>query len=218
MSFHILTCPQRSPEWHAARCGKLTGSRVDEMLTQPRKGATESVTKRDLRIQLACELLTGIPQDEGYVNGDMRRGIEKEAAAIAAYEAASGLIVRRTGFLAHDSLRTGCSLDGHVGDFAGTVEVKCPKSATHLEYLRARTVPTEYMRQITHHLWMTGAAWSDFISFDDRFPLPLRLLRIRVTRESVDLAAYELALRAFLSEVEQEVASIHRLMEEAVAA
>lgn len=218
MSFHILTCPQRSPEWHAARCGKLTGSRVDEMLTQPRKGATESVTRRDLRIQLACERLTGAPQDDEYLSGPMRRGIEKEAAAVAAYEAASGLIVRRTGFLAHDTLATGCSLDGHVGDFAGTVEVKCPKSSTHLEYLRARTVPTDYLRQITHHLWMTGAQWADFVSFDDRFPPALRLLRIRVARESVDLAAYELALRGFLSEVEQEYAAITRLMDEAVAA
>jgi hypothetical protein len=148
----------------------------------------------------------------------MRRGIEKEAAAVAAYEAATGLIVRPTGFLSHDTLPVGCSLDGHIGDFTGTLELKCPKMATHLDYLRAKTVPTEYLRQITHHLWVTGAQWADFVSFDDRFPVPLRLTCVRVQRADVDLHAYELAMRLFLQEIEDECAAIHQLMEQAVAA
>lgn len=217
MSVTIVTCEQRSPEWYAARCGRLTSSRVDEMLTNPRKGATESITRRDLRIEIACERLTGFPHDtgNGFRSDEMRRGMEKEPDAIRAYEAATGLIVKHTGFLQHDTLPVGCSLDGHVGDFTGIVEVKCPKMATHYEYLREKAVPTEYLRQITHHLWISGAQWADFVSYDDRFPLALRLLRIRVHRADVDLKAYELAVSLFLAEIDRECGAILGLIQKA---
>lgn len=185
------------------------------MLTNPRKGQTESVTRRDLKILLACERLTGMPQDDDYQSADMRRGIEKERAAVLAYEAATGLMVRHSGFLRHNDLRIGCSLDGHVGEFTGILEVKAPKSATHLEYLRTKEVPIDYMRQITHNLFVSGAQWADFVSFDDRFPRQLQLLVIRVQREHLDLKAYELLLRMFLAEVDREYEAINSLIEKA---
>jgi predicted phage-related endonuclease len=147
----------------------------------------------------------------------MRRGVELEADAIRAYEASTGLMVRHTGFLAHDTLPIGCSLDGHVGEFVGLIEVKCPKRATHLEYLRTREVPEEYQRQITHNLFVSGAQWADFVSYDDRFPAPLRLLRLRVRREDVDLEAYELILRVFLADIDRECDAILGLIEQAAA-
>lgn len=217
MSFSILACEQRSPEWRQARCGLVTSSRIDDMLANARKGSPESVRRRDLRIQLALERLTGVPDDDDYQSADMRRGIAKEAEAVRAYEAATGLMVRHSGFLKYAGLPIGCSLDGHVGDFDGFIEVKAPKRATHWEYLQTREIPEEYRRQITHSLFITGAQWADFVSFDDRFPRPLHLLRIRVKREDVDLKAYELLLRMFLSEVGRELDAITALMEKAAA-
>jgi putative phage-type endonuclease len=168
VSFTIINAEQRSPEWFAARLGRLTGSRAADMLSTIKTG--EAAARRDLRMQLVCERLTNTLQEDAFINAAMQRGIDCEPLAFNAYEARTGNVAVRTGFLAHDDYLIGCSLDGHVGNFAGIVEMKCPKSATHLRYLRANVVPSDYLPQITHNLWVTGAEWCDFLSFDDRFP------------------------------------------------
>jgi predicted phage-related endonuclease len=209
MTFTVINAPQRSPEWFAARLGRLTGSRAGDMLATIKSG--EAAARRDLRTQLVCERLTGTVQEEPFINAAMQRGIDCEPLAFAAYEAHTGQVVERTGFLAHTDLMAGCSLDGHIGDFVGLIECKCPKSATHLKYLRGKVAPIEYAPQITHNLWITGAEWCDFVSFDDRFPPELSLFVARVNRADVDLKAYELAARLFLSEVDKEVDTLRGL-------
>lgn len=212
----VLDITQRTPEWHLARVGRLTGTGAKELFAKGRSGA-EAVGRRDLRIRLALERLTGQPQEDGYVNAAMQRGVDKEPEAIAAYEARTGLTVWPVGFLQHDDLLAGCSPDGTVSDVSGLIEAKCPKSATHLEYLRAGAVPPEYMPQVTHNLWISGAAWCDFVSFDDRFPADLQLVIHRVKREAVDMAGYEALATAFLAEVDREWDAI-QLLRKGVAA
>jgi hypothetical protein len=204
---------QKSPEWFSVRAGRLTGSAAADMLASV-KTKGEAASRRDLRLRLVVERLTGIPQDDGtgYVNAAMQRGIDKEADAIAAYEAATGLLVRRTGFLAHDDLMAGCSLDGDVDDFTGIVEVKCPKSSTHLATYKSREVPPCHMPQIVHNCWISGATWCDFVSFDDRLPVELSLFHTRVF--APDVAAYELMARQFLSECDAEFESINALRQQ----
>lgn len=208
-AFSIVTAEQRSPDWFTARLGRLTGSRAADMLATIKTG--EAAARRDLRIQLAVERLTQTVQEDGFVNAVIQRGIDLEPAAFAAYEVETGNVAYRTGFLAHDTLAIGCSLDGHVGDFAGILECKCPKSATHLKYLRANTVPTDYLPQITHNLWVSGADWCDFLSFDDRFPSSHQTFLFRVSRSSVDIDGYAAKALAFLAEVEAEVAAVKGL-------
>lgn len=208
----VLAIDQRTDAWHQARLGRLTGSRAANMLAKIKTG--EAAARRDYRIDLACERLTGFPADaNGFVSKEMQRGIDCEPAAFALYEALTGAVVRRTGFVQHDDVMAGCSLDGDVGNLTGIIELKCPKSATHLRYLRAGVVPPDYLAQVTHNLWVTGAAWCDFASFDDRFPLELQLFRVRVHCGDVDLAAYELAARAFLADVDADVAAVRALVE-----
>lgn len=204
MNFAICDAEQRSPEWFAARAGRATGSRASDILAKIKSG--EAAARRDYRMQLAIERITGKPLDDGgFVSKDMQRGIDCEPLALAAYEADTGNIVERTGFLIAPDVMAGCSLDGSVDNFAGIIEVKCPKTATHAGYLRSRTIPADYMAQITHNLWVSEAAWCDFVSFDDRMPEGLQYLRIRVERASVNMKAYEDALLAFLAEVDAEV-------------
>lgn len=198
---------QRTPEWFALRCGRLTGSCAADMLATIKSG--EAAARRDLRLRLVCERLTGIAQEDGYVNGAMQRGIDCEPLARAAYEAHTGLLVSEVGFLAHDELLAGCSPDGLVED--GLLEVKCPKSATHLRYLRQTHVPPEYLPQVLHTLWVSGAAWCDFVSWDGRFPAPLDFVVRRVVSTDVDLRAYELTVRLFLREVEAELDQVRGL-------
>ena len=205
----ILDIAQRSPEWYQARVGMFTASRAADMMATIKTG--EAAARRDLRVQLVVERLTGQPQDDGYINAAMQRGIDKEADAFAAYEALTGNLARPVGFVAHDTLRAGCSPDGLVGD-DGLLELKCPKSATHLAYLRAKTLPKDYLYQLQHAMWITGARWADFLSFDDRFPSELQVFHVRVTRNETDIAAYEVMARAFLSEVERELEAVQALM------
>jgi len=207
----ILDCLQRSPEWFAARAGRLTGSVAADILGKLRSGG-ESAARRDLRIQLAVELLTGTPMEQtGFTSAAMQRGIDVEPIARGAYEARTGNIVRTTGFVIRDDLMVGCSLDGDIRAFEGILEIKCPKSATHCGYLKEQRLPPEYLAQVTHNLWITGAQWCDFVSWDDRMPPGLEYFSIRVPRDTSALAAYEVEVRKFLTEVESEVGQLRNL-------
>ncbi len=201
---------QRSAEWHALRCGKVTGSCAPAILAVRKRGSGELAVRRDLRQRLVVERLTGLAVDEvPYKGKDLQHGIDAEPDAFAEYEAVTGEIASRVGFVAHDDLEAGCSPDGYIGNWEGILELKCPASTTHLEYVRAGVIPDEYFGQLLHALWITGAAWADFCSFDPRMQAKhLRLFRRRLERADVDLNAYELAVRLFLDEVEAEVTAL----------
>lgn len=209
MSFTVLTCEQKSLEWFAARAGRVTSSNANDMLATIQKG--EAAARRNLRARLALERVTGKSLERDFQSQAMKDGIDREAEALAEYEVLTGNLVNRTGFLRHDTLMAGASLDGSMDDFTGIVEAKSPIHATHLEYLRTGKVPLEYMRQITHQLWLTGANWCDWFSFQPDFPATLRVKLVRVNRADVDLKAYELALTLFLSEVQREYDDIAAL-------
>lgn len=209
--FTVIDAPQRSEAWFQARLGRVTGSVAAHILSTMKKGG-EPTGRRDLRIKLALERLNGRAQLDDYTNAAMQWGIEQEPAAFAAYQALTGDFAERTGFLAHTELLAGCSLDGHIGDFDGILEIKCPfKAAVHFENLRDGVVPSEYMPQVIHNLFISGAQWCDFLSFDPRFDSERQAMLVRVPRASVDLVAYELALRTFLGEVDRELDAVKQV-------
>ena len=214
-TYRILECEQRTPEWYQARAGRVTSS-VAEAITATLKSGGEPASRRDLRTQLAIERLTGTAYDgDNYVSKEMQRGIDLEPAAFQEYEIATGYLPRKVGFVQHATLAIGTSPDGLVltgGDhILGVLELKCPKSATHVGYLKAGRLPPEYVPQATHHLLVTGAAWVDFASFDDRLPEGLRWFHVRVKREELDTVGYANKLLAFLEEVDAEVEALRRL-------
>lgn len=209
--FTVHDVEQRSEAWRKLRAGRLTASVAGDMMAT-RKDKTEAAPRRDLRCQLVCEILTGEPQEDAFLAKDMTRGIETEAEAFAAYELDTLSVIQKVGFITHNLLAAGYSPDGIIGDFDGCVEIKCPRAANHLAYIRGKTLPREYEYQIAHALWITGAPWCDFATYNAQFPEPLRLFRVRVMRDEAAMAAYELTLRAFLSEVEKEVDAVRGLM------
>lgn len=206
----IHDCAQRTDEWRAMRAGRLTGSRAKAMLAKIKTG--EAAARRDLRLVLVTERLTGRPEEDGYLNAVMQWGIDQEPMARAAYEGRTGQLVETVGFCAHDTLAAGVSPDGLVGD-DGAVSIKCPKSATHVGYLRERDEPAEHWAQHTHELWITGRAWMDFVSFDPRLPDALQLHIVRLTRPPAQLEAYEAQVVAFLAECDHEEAALRTMME-----
>lgn len=207
--FTIIEAEQRSSEWYLARAGRLTGTAAKDMLATIKSG--EAAARRDLRTRLVCERLTCQPQEDGFVSKEMQRGIDLEATALAEYEAATGLLVRRTGFLSMTDYMAGCSLDGDVDDFTGLLEIKAPKSATHLSYIRRGAAPPEYIPQLRHNMWVTGAQWIDFCSYDDRFPPELQFFCVRVHASELDIPGYEKEALKFLAEVESELAEVAKL-------
>lgn len=201
MKFTILTDPQGSPEWLLNRCGVLTGSRAGDVLAKIKTG--EAAARRDYRVQLLCERLTGRATEQGFVSKDMEWGTEQEPFARAAYEIATGNFVRQTGFLKCSDLAVGCSLDGDSNDFKIIQEIKCPKTATHLKWMLNGEIPSEHIPQITHNAWVTGASQCDFISYDPRLPEHLQLFIVSVKREKLNIAEYEKEALQFLKELDE---------------
>lgn len=215
MSFTVIDAPQRSPEWFKARAGRLTASNAKH-ITAFLKSGEEAAARRDYKMQLVTERLTGLPETDGYVNADMQRGIDLEPEAFAAYEAREGVLLTRVGFLAHDTLMTGGSPDGVVGNFEGLVEIKCPRPANHVRYLRTGGIPAEHRAQMVHLLWLTDAPWIDFVSYCPSLPERMRVFVERLHADRF-LTEHDRAVRVFLADVDDEVAALMgwRIMETA---
>ncbi len=212
----MLDVEQRSEAWHAARLGKLTSTTANDILSKTKAGEF-TTARRNLAVRFALERLTGKSQERSYQSAAMLAGAEAEPDAILTYEALTGRIVTRTGFLQHVNIAAGASLDGHFDDFAGIVEIKSPIPATHLDYLQTGKVPLDYLRQVTHALWLTGAEWADWMSYQPLFPEGLQTKLVRVWAVDLDIAGYDLQVRAFLEEVDAVVVKVLALQNAAVA-
>lgn len=210
----VHSMEQRTPEWYAARAAKITGSVADALYAKLKSGG-EPASRRDLRFAIAVELVTGTAiEDDGYQSYEMKRGIELEPTVVTAYEAATGEIIERVGFVERLDCAAGCSPDGVVyrGDrIAGMVQIKCPKTAIHIGYIRDGGVPSEYVAQVTHELWVTGAEWLDFVSFDPRLPPDLQLYRHRVTPADFNFKDHEARVHKLIAEARVEADEIRKM-------
>ena len=197
---------QGSPEWHALRLGKATASKITDIMATL-KGGGEAAGRRNYRAQLVVERLTGCPT-ESYMNGAMQWGVDNEASARECYEFATGNAVEQVGFVDHPTIpMSGASPDGLVGA-DGLLEIKCPNSATHIEYLKASVVPADYQKQMLWQMACTGRKWCDFVSYDPRMPTELQLFIIRFDRNESAIDAISAEIIRFLAEVERDVADL----------
>lgn len=193
---------QRTPEWHAMRLGKVTASKVADVMARTKTGY--SASRENYMAQLICERMTGTPT-EFFTNAAMQRGTEVEPQARARYAFATGGEVEEVGFISHPSIEmAGASPDGLVGT-DGLVEIKCPNSATHIATLRGGKIDRKYILQMQFQMACTGRLWCDFASFDDRLPDEMALHVQRVERDDELLAEMESEIVKFLAEVESAV-------------
>lgn len=197
---------QRSEEWHQARLGKVTASRLADVLATIKTG--EAAARANYRIELVSERLTGM-RAPGFTSAAMQWGVDNERAAVAAYELETGRMVSDVGFVLHPEIAdSGASPDGLVGD-DGLIEIKCPETKTHVHTLLHKKVPAQYMPQIQWQLACTGRAWVDFVSFDPRLPEHLMLEIIRVERDQSLIDQYAAEIKKFLDEVTDTVAKLN---------
>ena len=195
---------QRTEEWFSARLGKVTASRVADVLAKIKTG--ESASRKNYKMELVVQRLTGKPQ-ELFTNAAMEWGTEQEPFARMAYEAHTGTFVKEDGFVDHPTIEGfGCSPDGIVGD--GLIEIKCPNTATHIETVLENKVPSKYIPQMQCQMACTGAKWCDFVSFDPRVPEDLQLFVVRVERDQEYIDLMEAEVKQFLNEVADMVTKL----------
>jgi putative phage-type endonuclease len=193
---------QRTEDWYAARLGKVTASRVADVVAKTKTGY--SASRANYMAQLICERLTGT-QGETYQNAAMAWGTEQEPAARGAYEARTGLLVQETGFVPHPTITmSGASPDGLVGD-DGLVEIKCPNTATHIDTILSESVPGKYNIQMQWQMACTGRQWCDFISYDPRVPEKMQLWVKRVERDQTLIDDLETDVFNFIEELESKI-------------
>lgn len=183
---------QRSDDWHAQRCGKVTASRIKDMGAKPTKGKQYNA----LTLTILSERITGA-QEESKPNTLMQWGIDQEPFAVTAYENETGLFVKDVGLVDHPAISmSGASPDGLVGK-PGQLEIKCPSTTTHLNTILAQEVPAEHIPQITWQLACTRREWCDFVSYDPRLPEHLQLFIKRVYAKDLDISGVEMQVIAF---------------------
>lgn len=200
-----LQIAQGSEDWFKARLGKVTASRVSDVIAKTKTGWGAS--RKNYLAELVAERLTGVPA-ESYTNAAMKWGIDTEPQARAAYEFFRDSSVTEVGFVQHPKIAmSGASPDGLIGN-EGLLELKCPNTATHIDTLLAKAIPDKYLVQMQWQMACAARTWCDFASFDPRMPEDLRLFVARVHRDEKRIAELEDVVRAFLAELDGTIAAL----------
>lgn len=203
---------QGTPEWLSERAGKVTASRMADLMAKTKTGY--SASRANYMADLIAERLTGVPK-QGFTNEAMRWGTETEPQARAMYELETGLTVLETGFIPHPTLEgCGASPDGLVGE-NGLVEIKCPNTATHIETLRGAAIDRKYVLQMHWQMICTGRDWCDFVSFDPRLSPAKQMMIQRVERNAELCEDITAEVTAFLAELNQTIEQLNQLYPEA---
>lgn len=204
----VIDCEQGSAAWLDARCGKVTASNVPDVLSRSRDRKSEGATRRNFKARVISEILTGRPQENGFSSKAMEDGIELEPLARTEYEMRYDLLVQEVGFVLHPTIeRFGASPDGLVG-LKGMAQFKCPYPATHIAYLLAGVVPSEYEPQMFSEMACAEREWSDFVSYCPAFPPHLQLFVVRLQRDEKRIAEITAEVNVFLNEVDEIIARL----------
>lgn len=196
---------QNTLEWRLQRVGKVTASRVADIMAKTKSGY--SASRGNYMAELVCERLTGVPTDP-FKSAAMEWGTAQEPHARSAYEAVGGVLVEEVGFVPHPSIPdAGASPDGLVGA-VGLIEIKCPYTATHIETLLSGKVPDRYNTQMQWQMACTGRTWCDYVSYDPRMPENMRLFLARVFRDQSAILAMETEVLTFIHELTDKVAAL----------
>jgi putative phage-type endonuclease len=201
---------QRTEEWFQQRLGKVTASRISDVIAKTKTGV--STSRQNYLVQLVSERITG-KKGDSFVNQAMLDGIERESVARELYMQSKGVSVTEVGFFDHPIIKnSGASPDGAVnaeeeGKYAGLIEIKCPIETTHTNTLMSKEVPSKYKSQIQWQMASVSpnVKWVDFISFNPNFPDTMQLFVARVERDNDYIAELEAEVVKFLEEVEQTI-------------
>lgn len=203
---------QGSDEWHKARCGLITASEVNLLLTPTLKQANNDKSRAHLW-ELAAQRISNYVEPS-YVGDDMLRGHEEEFYARQLY-GEKYAPVTEAGFVTNDGFgfTIGCSPDGLVGT-DGLIECKSRRQKyqiqTIVEHWRDGTTPADYMLQVQTAMIVTDRQWCDLVSYSGGLPMiPMRIERC---------PKYEAAILEACAAAEAKIAEIINDYHEAVKA
>ena len=203
---------QGTDEWHNARLAKVTASRLSAVMAKTKSGY--SATRKNYMMELICQKLSG-QREESYTNTAMQRGNDLEPIARGAYEADKGVFVDEVGLILHPAeIDFAASPDGLVGN-DGLVEIKCPNTATHVEFLQSGKIDNRYILQMYAQMLCTGRRWCDFVSFDDRLPEKLSFKCVRLDLDEGKASEILVEIKSFLSDLDDLERSLREMMNEA---
>jgi putative phage-type endonuclease len=192
---------QRTIEWHTARLGRLTASRIADATARTKTGWGSS--RANYMAELLIERLTGEPAPR-YTNAAMDWGTQYESEAITVYEFEKNATVDPIGFCPHPRIAdSGASPDGMIG-LDGLIECKCPQTATHIDILLGASIDEKYIKQMQWQMACTGRRWCDWMSYDPRVPVNLRVVIRRVERDDAMIAKLEKDVAEFLNELAEK--------------
>lgn len=201
----IIDCEQYSPEWYAARRGKVSASRLGCVMAKGKSKNEPSATRAKYMAQLAAARLTGTDTEDGYSSDAMEWGKQHEDKARSLYEMKYDVELVTVGLVIHPTLAQACaSPDRLVGD-DGLVEIKCPEMHTHFARMRGADIETNYFRQMQWQMACTGRKWCDFVSYDPRWPAQCQMVVQRIERDPVMIAEIHKAVSDFLLELDDAV-------------
>lgn len=188
---------QGTEQWHQERLGKVTASRISDVMMKPTTAGYQNY-----KAQLICERLTGEPT-QGFISAAMQHGTETEPQARAMYTLITGIDVEETGFVDHPSIAmTGASPDGLAGG-DGLLEIKCPQPAEHIRMLMGGDIQRKYILQMQWQMVCTGREWCDFVSFSPAFPPEMQLQDAREMGNPELQAEITEAVERILAEVNE---------------
>lgn len=200
---------QGTDEWKKLRAGKVTASRVKDVIAKTKSGY--STSRANYRDELVKERF-GIMR-EGFTSEAMEHGVEFEPVAKSLYEIKNNVLVAEVSFVHHPTIpMAGMSPDGVVGE--GLIEIKCPKSTTHFDYLLDGVVPEKYKPQMAWQMACTGCNWVDFVSYDPDAPDGLDYFQIRYERDEEYIKYLEAEVIEFLNEVKDRYETLENKLKE----
>lgn len=196
----IETCEQGSLEWLDMRLGKVTASRVADVMSKGR-GTAPSKTSESYMMELIAEALTGRSKPF-FENDAMKWGTETEPQARAMYSVNNDFVeVKEVAFVEHNN-QIGISPDGFVGE-NGLFEAKCPNTTTQLKRALSDDYSKDYKPQIQMQLWVTEREWCDFVSFDPRLDCDAAYLEQRVFRDEEYIEEMKVKVYAFVEKMNE---------------
>ena len=200
---------QGSPEWFSARLGKITASRLGDLMKVTKYG--ESTYKTRLRMELAIERITGKPASSVVMNQAMRDGVEREPDARNLFEAVTGKEVALCGSFDHPEIvNTAASPDGLLREEDAILEIKCPTPVTHGKNLMAETMPSNYVYQVQWQIACTESTHGYFASYHPDFPKELRLKIVKVERDDEVISKIAEAVKKMDIEIESLINDIKK--------
>ena len=198
---------QGSEEWFAARLGKITASRLNDLMKKTKYGESQYITR--LRMELAIERITGKQANIVTMNKAMHDGVEREPDARKLFEATTGKDVALCGSFNHPYLpNTAASPDGLLRDENAILEIKCPTAITHANNLLSDKMPKNYVYQVQWQIACTESDYGYFCSYHPDFPSPQKLKWMKVDKDEKIIGELVNRVRDFDIEVHDLVVKL----------